>query len=173
MDGKMSLLRQVTISSTGEQKQLIFKRLVNGSNDNMNVDGSVTPVVFSIAPPAGEVWRIYSWDLYIEDAGSFDAASWGNGITLTNGLMPILNINGTDYDMLEFGIKTSGELSSICDGIQHLTFGAGNEIVTAEWDFINSGQYVRLTENDSIKLVVRDDLTNLVNQYTTIKGYKE
>ena len=173
MDGKMSLLRQVRIDPTGTQKQLFFSRLLNSSNDNMNIDGSITPVEFSISPPTGEVWRIASWSLYIQDSGTFDADKWGNGITLTNGLMPVMNINGTDYNLLDFSIKSSGDLSSICDGLQHLTFGVGDEIITAEWDFTKNGQYVRLTENDSLKLVVNDDLTGLVRQHTTIKGYKE
>ena len=169
----MSLLRSVTIQDSGPQKQLFFKRLENGGSADMNVNGSVTPVVFSASPPAGEVWRIASWSLYVQDGGTFDAEKWGNGITMTNGLLPILNIGGTDYDMLEFTIKTSGDLSSVCDGLNHLAFGTGDEIVTAEWDFISKGQYVRLTENDSIKLVVQDDLTGLVKQYSLIKGYKE
>jgi hypothetical protein len=169
----MSLLRSVTIQDSGPQKQLFFKRFENGGSADMNVNGSVTPVVFSASPPAGEVWRIASWSLYVQDGGTFDAEKWGNGITMTNGLLPILNIGGTDYDMLEFTIKTSGDLSSVCDGLNHLAFGTGDEIVTAEWDFISKGQYVRLTENDSIKLVVQDDLTGLVKQYSLIKGYKE
>jgi hypothetical protein len=169
----MSLLRSVTIQDSGPQKQLFFKRFENGGIADMNVNGSVTPVVFSVSPPAGEVWRIASWSLYVQDGGTFDAEKWGNGITMTNGLLPILNIGGTDYDMLEFTIKTSGDLSSVCDGLNHLAFGTGDEIVTAEWDFISKGQYVRLTENDSIKLVVQDDLTGLVKQYSLIKGYKE
>ena len=169
----MSLLRSVTIQDTGVQKPLFFKRLMNGGSSNMNVDGSVTSVVFEISPPTGEVWRIASWTLYIQDSGTFDASKWGNGLVLTNGIKPVLNIGGTDYDMLDFTIKTSGELSSVCDGLNHLSFGAGDEVITAEWNFVGKGQYVRLTENDSIKLVVNDDLTGLTKQYSLIKGYIE
>jgi hypothetical protein len=169
----MSLLREVNISTTGTQKQLFFNRLLNGTSDNMAVDGSVAPVEFSLSPPTGEIWRVASWGLYIQDTGTFDAEKWGNGVTMVNGLTPMINLNGTDYDLLDFSIKTSGDLSSVCDGLNHLNCGVGDEIVTAEWDFVSKGQYIRLTENDSIKLVVNDDLTGLVSQYSTIKGYKE
>jgi len=169
----MSNFREVTISSKGSQKQLFFKRLLDGTNDNMAVDGSATEVVFKLSPPTGEVWRISDWSIYVEDSGTFDAQKWGNGIVLTNGIMPKLSINGTVSDMLGFAIKTSGDLSSICDGLNHHTFGSGNEILTAEWRLINNGQYIRLTEDDEIQLVIRDDLTDLVNQYATIKGYIE
>jgi len=169
----MSYFREVDISTAGPQKQLIFKRLMDGTNDNMSVDGSTTEVVFKLSPPTGEVWRIASWNIYIQDSGTFDAEKWGNGIVMTNGIMPRVLINGTLIDMISFPIKTSGDLSSICDGINLHTFGTGNEIITAEWRLINNGQYLRLTDNDEIQLVIRDDLTNLVNQYTTVKGYIE
>jgi len=169
----MSNFRTVNIDPTGPQKPLIFKRLDNGTTDNMNVDGSVTEVVFSVTPPAGEIWRIAHWDIYVEDNGTFDAANWGNGIVLTNGLMPRISISGTISDILPFPILNSGTLSSVAESVQHLTFGTGNEILTASWPIITNGQYLRLTENDSLQLVVRDDLTTLVNQYSFVRGYIE
>ena len=169
----MSLLRSVTIQDSGPQKQLFFKRFENGGSADMNVNGSVTPVVFSVSPPAGEVWRIASWSLYVQDGGTFDAEKWGNGITMTNGLVPMVNYGGTSYDLLDFPLINSGDLSSVSDGINHYAFGAGDEIITAEWSFVANGQYLRLTENDAIQIVVNDDLTGLTKQYSLIKGYKE
>ena len=169
----MSYFREVTLSTSGAQKPLFFHRLSNGVTTNMAVDGSGTAVIFKVSPPVGEVWRIASWSLYIEDAGSFDPEKWGNGITLTNGITPKLSLNGTATNLLDFSLLNTGDLSSICDGLQHLNFGTGNEIVTAEWDFIKRGQYIRLTDVDELQLVVQDNLTGLVNQYSTIKGYIE
>ena len=169
----MSLLRSVTIQDSGPQKQLFFKRLSNGATANMSVNGSITPVVFSISPPVGEVWRIASWSLYIQDSGTFNAEKWGNGIVLTNGLMPRVDSNGTISDLLDFPIINSGDLSSISDGVNHNAFGVGDEIMTAEWSFVDNGQYLRLTENDALQFVVNDDLTSLVKQYSMVKGYIE
>lgn len=170
----MSLLREVNLRTTGPQKQLIFKTLADSSgNINMNVDGSTTEKVFFIQPPTGEVWRISSWSMYVQDSGSFDASKWGNGVVMTNGLMPKISINGVVSNMLDFGILNTGDLSRLTHNFNHLTMGTGDEIVTAEWDFIKEGQYLRLTENDQLQIVVRDNLSALVKQATIIRGYKE
>ena len=153
----------------GIQRRIFSQRLANGSVDNMAVDGSVTEQVFSVTPPTGEVWRIARWSLFVSDSGTFDTGNWGNGITLTNGLMPKLN----GVDLLDFPITSTAVLASVGDAIEHYTFGTGNEMVVAKWDFKEAGQYIRLTDTDTLSLVVRDDLTGLDEQYTMISGYKE
>jgi hypothetical protein len=171
-DGTYSI--STVLSTSGEQKQIFFERLTDGSSENMAVDGSVTPVIFHIQPPEGEVWRIDGWIIYVEDGGSFDAQKWGNNITITNGFMPRLKRgNNEAVDLLSFGLKSSGDLASISDEFKHLDFGSGNQFVIAKWDFIKTGQYLRLTSDDRLEIVVRDDLTNLVSQFSHIQGYKE
>lgn len=47
----------------GDEKSIDVSRgvtikLANGENKNMNVNGSVTPVIFEAKPPIGKKWRI-------------------------------------------------------------------------------------------------------------------
>lgn len=165
----MSLLREVIVSPTGTQKELLYERLKNTGSDAMNVNGSVTEVVFSVTPPTGEIWRIKEWSLYIQDNGTFDASLWGNGITLANGIE--LRLNGVA--IVPFGIKSTGELAGIAE-ISHHAFGSGHEIITARWKIVDSaGQYMRLTDADSLEIAIRDDLTLVVAQNSMVIGYKE
>jgi len=88
---KVYVDNDIKISKTGPQKELITKRLDtvgDGSGPfNMAVNGSTSPIIFRIKPPAGEVWRIASWNIYVQDSGAFDASKWGNGITIQNGII--------------------------------------------------------------------------------------
>jgi len=53
-----------------------------------------SPVSFFIQPPAGEVFRLNRMLVHIEDSGTFDSGSYGNGITLTNGITVSKVISG-------------------------------------------------------------------------------
>jgi hypothetical protein len=160
------------------QKELFVRRLDtvgDGSGTvNMAVNGSVTPVVFKVKPPVGEVWRIATWNLYVQDGGSFDAAGWGNGIVMVNGMVLEL-INDGVVALLQFPIKTSGDVAAITQSVNFITIGTGDNIMTAIWSFIDSGQYLVLdgSKGHTLQVIVNDDLTSLSSQYIQVSGYKE
>jgi len=149
----------------------------NGTGSfNMGVDGSVTPVVFKIAPGAGEVFHISRIIIYVQDSGSFDAVKWGNNITMTNGLsfgyvqnsVTISLVNGTP-------IKTSGEMAAFSFDIAHHAFGQGDEILVGRWSINKSGYTIRLIgdDGDSLFMTVNDDLTGLSEQNIIVQGFTE
>ena len=160
------------------QKELFIRRLDtvgDGSGAfNMAVNGSVTPVVFKVAPPAGEIWRIATWNLYVQDAGTFDASKWGNGITMNNGITLELVDSGV-MPLLQFPVKTSGDVAAIAENINFITIGTGDNIMTAIWSFVSSGQYLVLDgdKGEALQVTVRDNLTGLSSQYIQVSGYKE
>lgn len=164
---------------TGTQGILFVKRLGTIGDGtgvtNMNVDGSIVPVIFKIKPPIGEIWRIATWNLYIQDSGSFDATRWGNGLILTNGVLPRVKIDGITQNLLDFPIKNTGDIAALAGTVTPLAIGVGDEILTAIWSFINQGQYLRLIgdNEDELQLVIQDDLTALNMQYVQVLGYKE
>lgn len=45
--------------------------LTSGGSDSLNVNGSVTPVIFGAVPPAGKKWRVKRIIGYIEGANPF------------------------------------------------------------------------------------------------------
>lgn len=61
---------------------------LNGASPNMNVNGAVTPVVFSIGPGAGEEWCAVRLGYQMDDGGQADTGKFGNiNGGLTNGLL--------------------------------------------------------------------------------------
>jgi hypothetical protein len=166
---------------TGAQKTIICRQadtVGDGTGSiNMNVNGSVTPVIFRIKPPPTEVYRFAWWMLTIEDTGSFDSSGWGNngGVPLTNGIIFQKSVNGVTTQLFNCEIKSHIDLASMAIDFNYHAFGSGNEFVTARWKVTDTGQYFRLdgATNDELQIVIRDDLTYLVSQRLRVSGYIE
>ena len=159
------------------QPRALINRILDTDGDgtgstNQAVNGSVTPVTFKLAPAAGEVMLISRIMFYIEDTGNFDAADWGNGITLTNGVQIKQKKNGI---VSNFGAacKSTGDLAGMMYDINHFAFGVGNEIVCGRLTFTKFGEPMRLDGDfgDELQIVIQDDLTGLVNQRVTAQGH--
>lgn len=78
-----------------------FKRyLLNSGSNAMNVNGAVSPVVFSEGPAPGEKWYLESMNIFISDTGTTDVDDFG-AITggLTNGVLLEVVRNGVAYEM--------------------------------------------------------------------------
>lgn len=159
----------------GPQRPLFIKRLSNGVTDNMNVNGSITPEVFKIAPPAGQKWRIARWMLSITDQKGFDVGTFGANGLLTNGIMPRIKIGGVTSDMLDFGIRSNGDIAATAFDMDLYTFGNTDDILTGRLSFTRMGQFIRLDgdSGDELQVVIRDDLTTLTSFYIQAQGYIE
>ena len=142
----------------------------SGTSNIALADGSSTPVIFRIVPEDGELVKIARLMIFVEDTGTFDSGDWGNGITLTNGFNFKLTRDGVTTDLLGFGIKTTGEMSSICHDLDHRSFGSGNEFVSFRWTFTKAGATVNLYNDDELQLVINDDMTDLVKMYVHAQG---
>ena len=160
---------KVSTTETGIQMPLLYKRLhdSNGLTD-MSIDGSITPVEFYIQPE-DEVYMIARWMLYIQDSKGFDITSFGANGTLSNGLQ--IQMNG--QDILEYNIKTNGDIAGLSYDMEVLTFGNDDDVLVARWSFYKVGQNVRLTSTDRLSVIVNDDLTSISNMYIQVQGYKE
>lgn len=166
-------------TTVGPQKPVFFTHLdTNGDgtgSDDMNVDGSITPVRFSITPPPGNVYRIAKFMMYIQDTGTFDTGFWGNNITMVNGIQFITTRGGVDREVLKHPIRTSGDLAELTFNVRHENFGSGDEFLVSEWKIAELGQFFRLDgdNNDSFSVTINDDLTNLNHQQVMAQGYIE
>ena len=80
----------------------ITKKCLNGSSDDMTVNGSYTPQSFAAGPPAGQIWYITSISLIIIDSGTTDFNDFGAISCLSNGLQLLQEINSTEYELGNF-----------------------------------------------------------------------
>lgn len=159
----------------GIQRRIFSKRLLNGSVDDMAVDGSVANQTFEIAPPADQIWRISQWAIFIQDEKGFDITSYGSNGVLTNGMLVQGTFGGATSDLLSFPIKSNADIISVTYEMDLKTFGNADDVLIARWRFTDCGQFVRLdgSQGDKLKVVIRDDMTFLDKQIITAQGYIE
>lgn len=78
------------------EKNIIIEYFLNGTSPNLNVNGAVTPVVFSKIPAAGKSFHIARIILFIETESPILPNKLGDLLTLTNGISIIAN--GVEID---------------------------------------------------------------------------
>lgn len=138
----------------------------SGGSNLMNVDGSVTPVIFTAGPPPGEVWYLESLSYYVQDKGSFSIFTFAAlGIELVNGVLFSQTRNSVKTDVATY--KTTGNLIFFHkDNNVLFTDSAfvGNEsAVYGNRSFANPDRYILDGDNsDILSIDINDDLTGLV-----------
>jgi len=146
--------------------------LMDGVSTSQVVNGSVTPVVFSAGPPAGQVWYVYAIKFLFADGGNAKIDSYaGIASGLTNGLLVEQTVNSVDYEL--------HNLKNNADAVEIFTnnpFAGGNSGFITDSNFYSGvkvmSPQVTLTgdDSDAIKVTVRDNLTGLIAQEMAI-GY--
>lgn len=124
--------------------QIIFKYLTNNGTQDMAVDGSVTPVLFSYGPPAGQRLIIGSINVTLKGNLDFDVEKFAYIPALTNGVSILQNgteiinwktirdmtLTFTDYNYLPVAEEKSiyGRIlfARIVGGIDGIEIKAGN-----------------------------------------------
>jgi hypothetical protein len=141
---------------------------------SMAVNGSVTPVTFKVAPAAGEIIIVRTIVIYVQDTGNFSPTTWGNGVTMANGMLLQAYQNGVLATINAHPCATSGDLAGIIHDINYQAFGTGDNVLTGRLDFKRTfGQGLRLDgdNSDELRILIRDDLTALSEQHVTVQGY--
>ena len=139
---------------------------LNGASPAMAVDGSVTPVVFTIAPPSDEIWYCKRLRFAIDDNGTIKIGDFA-GISgeLTNGLKLEFVINS--ITTVFKNIKSNGEiLMNFTEGnhIQNVSGFVNGNFFQGGFDFGHTSESITLdgSRGDSMKWTVRDNLSPLL-----------
>lgn len=146
--------------------------LKNGSSSDMNVDGSSTPVEFTISPPSGKIWYVRTISIVIEDDNINFTKFGGIAGSLTNGVDFKVKQNGL-AEVLLANVKRNAEFASFTDELDITS--ASSDILIAHLKLRqNSGTSFKLVNSNSdyIKAVVNDDLDSLTGFKILIKGYE-
>ena len=111
----------------------------------------------------------------IEDAGTMDTGGYGNGITLTNGIMLYLNhsIDGTRHAITDIPVITNADWASYCYDQTLLTYGSGSQTIISRWTFARAGpEGILMETNDTIYVELGpDDFSGLLGHVFVIQGY--
>lgn len=155
-----------------------FRHFKNGSDFNMNVDGSIVEQVFTLQPPADRQWAVNSIVVFISDNNALDAHDYGaiNGGLLNGTKMQIYKGGDPVFDALEeIGIKTNQDWSRLNFDITPNAFDQQQKYLTVTWPNKNltgmaSGIVLNGETNDKIDIIIRDDLTTLLSHTATAGG---
>jgi hypothetical protein len=129
---------------------------------NMNVNGSVTPQIFSVRPVGDDididldVTRII---VTIFTDTQPDFGEFGDIASLTRGVC-LRHTNGINNNL--FCIKNNGELSGLSYDMQFITaLGQGQAGVSCRMTFSKMGAVVRIGPGEDLELIVQDNLVAL------------
>ena len=150
----------------------ICKHLQNGGSNDLAVNGSVTPVVFSRGPATGKRWYISRLILTIQDNG-MNYQKFGGLAKLTNGVDVDYDSGGVNLDLLDGTTwKANNELIHFCYDADILT--GTIDVLRMRWTFSKGGTFLDLnnTDGDTFNLTVNDNLTNLSDMFAIVQGYE-
>ena len=147
------------------------KFLVDGASKSMVVDGSGTPVVYSIGPTGSEVWYVYGLRIALWDTQVRFRNNFGNQTALTNGLLTEWQLNGTDYEIAN--VKDNSETLAVYRDNSNDT-STGNNMATENSLFTGFLRFppTKLIAGDKLKTTVQDDLSLMKELLMVAKAYK-
>lgn len=144
---------------------------------NMNVDGSGTPIIFTVTPgnlQAGLKWDVVRFLLNILDAEPMDDGKFGGVDALTNGVV-IRSVNGKTKNV--FNAKTNGDFRLRAYDVEYVEKApAGQNSVSLRRTFggqSKNGVVIRLEADtlDEFQVIIQDDLEGLTQFKGCIQGH--
>ncbi len=150
----------------------------NESNSAATGDYSSTTAYFEYRPPAGTIVRVHRLIVLIEDSQGIDADSYGNTVSLTNGiLVQVVESDAGDGATVKFQleddpIKDVHDWSSYTFDATLKSWGTGNDFALFRWSFtrFSSGIYLDGDKDEAIRIVCRDNMTHLIDHKFTVQG---
>jgi hypothetical protein len=165
----------ILLDSPMNQVYTVGVSTVGAFLNNMNVDGSVTPQVFTVTSRPGLSGNVVAVSIQLRDTIPMDFDTFGGLPVLTNGVVLRINNGDGTYRNL-YNFKSNGDVILMAQnhaftetnggGVRgfdaHIAFG-GHE---------NHDVVVRLIDSlsESMEVVVQDDLTGLTLMDWVIQG---
>jgi len=145
----------------------VFEYLKNGSEIELNFDGSTTPVDYIYTIPAGKRLILERILFYIDDATAFTPVTFGGLSALTNG------VDVTLAGVTLVNWKTNEDVVNTChDFIGYSNLGKTTSSGHGRWTMARSfGSPMRLNAGETVVFTVNDDLTGLEHFSVKLHGY--
>lgn len=141
-------------------------------NKEFNIDASVGTTRASIICPTDRLMIITGLRVAISDAGTLDSGNYGNRIALVNGINFILETTDnqliTDFSTLgPSRIKTNGDFIKWFFTVDHISFGAGDEYLSASV----TNALFKLSPGQKLSWILEDDFTALSSHTFMASGH--
>lgn len=169
------------LSANGQVLPTLFRYMsLDGDGVTFEATGDYSAgsgVEFYAAPASAETWMISHITIQVTDSGSMDAGSYGNGITLTNGIRVVQVFDqdavpsaSGEIDLTpDFPVLTNSEWSRYTGDFSLNEYGSGDEALT--WVYVLP-QIIKLDGLKGQRLGIRlnDDFTNLNHHTFSVQG---
>ena len=150
-----------------------FLRLDGTGTHEAIGDYSSTPVRFTWTPLENRTAHIHRMIISVQDTGAFDAAKYGNNLTLTSGVsLTVRNVadDSQAHSYTVEPIKVNAGWAAHCYDTDVKTWGTGDEILIARWTFSRAGSPMILKDTDYVSIDLNDTFVNLVAHRFVIQG---
>ena len=137
-------------------------------------DYSVTPETFELAAATRPVC-VKRLIVLIRDSGTFDAAKYGNNITLTVGLTFYVEDTATQqtFTLTPLPIVANVDWGRYCYDAAVKTWGTGDEFLLVRWTLAKSlDPGLILEAGTKLVLAVNDDFSGLVDHTVMAQGFR-
>lgn len=156
--------------------------LNSSSSKDLNVDGSVTPVEFSVSSEDGKVLYVTHirvllngtyFEMGTQDFRRFGTATTG-GAALTNGITLQAIQGGVTTDLFADPITRTGDFFNYSDDYINLYNAVGSQEDFLSFDF-DFEQPIVLPEavEDKLVMTINDDLTSIDLFQVIVRGWQE
>lgn len=169
------LVDAITIDQPVNRIYTVAGSTVVRSTDNMLVDGSITPQVFSILPLPGQIGDMVRIIVGIGGDDPMDFSTFGSDPALTNGcVIRVKNGDGTFKNLFNF--KANGEFIAQGfdhDFLQNIGNNARSFASRVTWGGQSKhGVVIRLDGSlgEELQIVIQDDLTGASNTDFTLQA---
>lgn len=166
---------------TREKHFKAYLSTVSGGTE-MNVDGSTTPVVFSIRAQKDRVLYLTTMRLVIFDnywgfgtASNFRRFGTPAGAGgLTNGLLCYVEQGNLQLPIFVEVVKTEGDFLDYADTSNSVANAYASNVDWAGFDFdFQTPVVIAPNSQDTLTIVVRDNLTSMVKFRAIARGWQE
>ncbi|MHC4489928.1 MAG: hypothetical protein ACYSW7_12290 [Planctomycetota bacterium] len=165
----LSVIQSVSEQATElNSESIVIRYLVNGTNNDMAVDGSSSEVEFSAIPPAGKKWVVARLLLYFSTGTAFDELGFGNLAALTNGIQ--LSANGVSFVNWQDNIDIN---TTMFDADGKALYTKDDKSMSGRFSFFkfaSSGNGIVVRSPNGFSATVRDDLSSLTVFRMRIEG---
>lgn len=149
---------------------------VSEASIEMAIDGSTTPVIFSLEPTQQSTWHITRMICAMVHSSAGDDSKFGGIPALTRGIV-IRQTNGISHTF--FSARNNGELRLRMYDLEYSDKAGGGDFGTSFRRSFGgqdkNGAVIELdpAQNESFEVVIQDDLTALENFRCVIQGHIE
>lgn len=142
-------------------------------NANGNYSSAAQDFCLQVPLESTEKYLIYRLLISIRDSGALDASSYGNGITLSNGVtIKVYNPLGEVAENItdDQPVFTNADYAALCYDSETSEYGTGDNYLRVRFTLAASGYPIVLEPGAKIVVRLNDDFTGLISHRFMVQG---